>query len=384
MNATLDPTRAATTPAAAAVAAAGSAGGRAAGHAAGGAAAAPLASAEPLASGWSLARVVALRDLSPTVREFTLQPEGGTRAWTVGSHLRVQVRHADGRRDERRYSLVGLPPPATAPLAERAHYRIAVKRADPSRGGSAFMWRLQAGDTLGLQHPRNHFELPLQATETLLIAGGIGITPIFGMALRLAQRGAKLRLCYAARSDEELVYGEELRAALGDRLVCFVDARGQRLDVAAEIAALHPQGQALVCGPVPLLHSVRSIWAASGRLPQRLRFETFGNSGAHPAQAFTVQVPRHGLSLTVPADRSLLEVLEDAGLAVLSECRRGECGLCALDVTACDSVIDHRDVFFSAAEQHSSKQLCACVSRACGGTLTVDTAYRPDAPPATA
>lgn len=361
MNATPDPSRIATSPGASA-----------------------SMGAELLAAGWTIARVIALRDLSPTVREFTLQPEGGARAWTVGSHLRVQILHADGRADERRYSLVGLPPVATAPLAERLHYRIAVKRADPSRGGSAFMWRLQVGDTLPLQHPRNHFELPLRAAPTLLIAGGIGITPIFGMALRLAQRSADLRLCYAARSEEELVYGEELRAALGGRLVCFVDARGQRLDVAAEIAALHPQGQALVCGPVPLLHTVRSVWAASGRLPQRLRFETFGNSGAHPAEAFTVQVPRHGLSLTVPADRSLLEVLEGAGLAVLSECRRGECGLCALDVTACDSPIDHRDVFFSAAEQMSSQQLCACVSRACGGTLTVDTAYRPDAPPATA
>jgi ferredoxin-NADP reductase len=394
MNATLDPARGAAlaTPAAspAIAVAAGQAG--AASGATGSAVAAGTAGVAgvtasgfpPLGAGWTLARVVALRDLSPTVREFRLQPEGGTRPWTVGSHLRVQVRHADGRGDERRYSLVGLPPAATAPAESGAHYRIAVKQADPSRGGSAFMWRLQVGDTLPLQHPSNHFELPMRAPQTLLIAGGIGITPILGMALRLAERRADVRLCYAARSEAELVFVEELRVALGDRLACFVDARGERLDVAAEVAALHPQGQALVCGPVPLLHAVRSVWAASGRLPQRLRFETFGNSGAHPTQAFTVDVPRHGLRLNVPADRSLLEVMEEAGLAVLADCRRGECGLCALDITGCDSVIDHRDVFLSAVEQQRSERLCACVSRACGGTLTVDTAYRPDSPPATA
>jgi ferredoxin-NADP reductase len=331
------------------------------------------------AADWTPATVVALRDLSPTVREIVLQPLGGARAWTVGAHLRVQFVHADdGRVDERRYSLVGLPEQSGG------RYRIAVKQALPSRGGSAFMWRLQVGDSLPLQHPRNHFELPLTAPQTLLIAGGIGITPIIGMALRLAARRADVVMRYAARSDEELVFGAELQAALGERLRTFRDSQGERLDLDAEIAALHPQGQLLVCGPVPLLHAVQAAWARAGRAPQRLRFETFGNTGARPAEAFSVSVPRHHLTVTVPANRSLLEVLELNGVQMLSDCRRGECGLCAIDVLAVDGEIDHRDVFFSADEKRSNQRLCACVSRVCGGGITVDSAYRPDAVPATA
>jgi vanillate O-demethylase ferredoxin subunit len=212
----------------------------------------------------------------------------------------------------------------------------------------------------------------------LLLAGGIGITPVFGMALALAARRADVRMVYAARSDEELVYRAELQAALGPRLATRVDARGERLDVEAEIAALPPQAQLLVCGPVPLLHAVQAAWAGAGRPPQRLRFETFGNSGRAAAEPFWVEVPRHGLRFVVPADRSLLEMLEAQGVACLAECLRGECGLCAVDVLKWQGQIDHRDVFFSAAEKQQNHRLCACVSRVVGGGVVIDSAWRPD------
>jgi ferredoxin-NADP reductase len=344
------------------------------------------------------ARVIALRDLSPTVREITLRPAAGaTLAWTVGSHLRVQVQLADGRVDTRRYSLVGLPQPG-------ADWRIAVKRVLPGRGGSAFMWRLAVGDAVAVDAPANHFELPPsplrsslasrradgatadespdERPQTLLLAAGIGITPLLGMALTLAARQASLHMCYAARTEAELVYADELRAALGARLQTFCSAQGQRVALEAEIAALHPQGQMLVCGPLGLLGEARAAWARAGRPPQRLRFETFGSSGARPAEAFRVEVPRHGLSLEVPADRSLLEVLDAHGVQVLHDCLRGECGLCAVDVLAVDGEIDHRDVFLSAAEKQAGRRLCACVSRVCGGGIVVDSAWRPDDGPA--
>lgn len=324
---------------------------------------------------WIDTQVQGLRELSPTVREFSLRASAGARPWTVGSHLRVQVLHGDGRRDgwreERRYSLLGLPGGDT--------YRIAVKRAEPSRGGSAFMWRLRVGDPISTQAPHNHFELPLGVPQTLLIAGGIGITPIYGMALALSARRADVALLYAVRDEGEAIFADELRAALGDRLHLFVNARGQRIDIDAEIAVLHPQGQLLVCGPVPLLHAVQAAWARSQRLPQRLRFETFGNTGALPTVAFRVEVPRHGVSVEVPPDRSLLEVLEAAGVPVLHDCKRGECGLCAVDILQCDGAIDHRDIFFSAQEKGRNQRLCTCVSRLSGGTVVLDSAYRPEA-----
>ena len=320
---------------------------------------------------WHRATVRRHRDITPTVREFELQPEGGVLPWSVGSHLNVQVM-VHGRADTRSYSLVGLPhDPAAGEV-----YRIAVKRAEQSRGGSRHMWSLEEGDELLVGEPNNHFELPLDAPQYLLLAGGIGITPIVGMARLLAQRGADVRMRYAAREAAELAFGDELRDALGSRLQAFIDAAGERIDLASEIAALHPHALLLVCGPLPLLDAVQAAWAAAGRPGANLRFETFGNSGAHANQAFRVTLPRHGVELEVPADRTLLDVLNDAGIETLYDCRRGECGLCTVDVISSSGTIDHRDVFFNAHEKQSNLRMCACVSRVNGGSVVIDSAYR--------
>jgi len=331
---------------------------------------------------WSIARVQRVTPLSPTVTELELVPDIGTDpaatagvpAWSPGSHLPVQVPLADGRIDQRHYSLVGP--------ADGRCWRIAVKRCEPSRGGSAHLSRLQVGDRLRHLPPHNHFELPTGDAPTLLLAGGIGITPLVGMALALAERGTPLRLAYAARNAAELVYADRLRATLGDALQTFDAAAGERLDLAAEISALPAEGLALVCGPLTLMQAVQAAWAQAGRPAERLRFETFGASGQAPAQAFRVMLPRHGLTLDVPADRSLLDVLTTAGVEVLSDCRRGECGLCALPVQQLPAgCIDHRDVFFTPQQRAEGAQLCACVSRVAGAgaTVVLDSAWRPDA-----
>lgn len=319
---------------------------------------------------WHPATVRAHRDLSPTVREFEIRPEGGVLPWTVGSHLNVQV-HIDDREETRSYSLVGLPGDAEV-------YRIAVKLAQPSRGGSRHMWSLETGAELAVGEPANHFELPLGAPQYLLIAGGIGITPLVGMAQMLQARGADVRMLYAARSTAEFALNDVLRASLGERLCTFADDAGQRIAFADEIAALHPNALLLMCGPLPMLDAVRAAWAQTSRPPANLRFETFGNSGAVANEAFWVRLPRHGLELRVPADRTLLDVLNDAGVDTLFDCRRGECGLCAVDVVEAHGRIDHRDVFFSAHEKQSNQRVCACVSRVSGGGLVLDSAYRPD------
>jgi ferredoxin-NADP reductase len=326
---------------------------------------------------WIETRLAAIRDLSPTVREITFVAPAAAPRWTAGSHLRVRVTLPDGRPGERRYSMVGLPRPD-------APWRIAVKRVPHSRGGSAFMWRLREGDAVALQAPANHFELPPLPRPTLLVAGGIGITPLLGMALALGRRGGAtdVRMAYAAHRAVDLVYAEELRAALGDRLVTYVGERGIRMDLDALIAALPPDGQLLACGPVRLLHALQQAWARAARMPQRLRFETFGTSGELPNEPFWVEVPRHGLRFTVGNDESLLDALEAHGVACLADCLRGECGLCAVDVIRVDGRIDHRDVYMTPEEQRENKRLCACVSRAAGGGVVLDSAWRPDAAPA--
>lgn len=320
---------------------------------------------------WQTARLAALRDLSPSVREFVLRPlDGAAIAWAPGAHLQVRVPVA-GREQTRSYSLVGLP--ADTPGA----YRIAVKRLDEGRGGSRAMWGLAEGDTLDLSAPQNHFPLDLDAPTSLLVAGGIGITPMVAMAQALARRGRAVRLLYAARQAEELAYAQTLRETPGVQLVTAVSGQGERLDLAGELAALPAGAPCYVCGPTGLLGELRALWARTGRPASGLRFETFGSGGQRPSQAFAVAVPRHGASLTVPAGESLLEALEAAGIEVMSDCRRGECGLCAMDVLAVEGEIDHRDVFLSEHEKQGNRRICACVSRVVG-RITLDSAWRPE------
>jgi ferredoxin-NADP reductase len=326
---------------------------------------------------WHRATVRAHRDLTPTVREFELVPDGKVMPWSVGAHINVAVQ-IDGADATRSYSLVGMP----ARSQTEGVYRIAVKRAQPGQGGSRFMWNLSLGDTLNISEPGNHFELTGNALNYLLIAGGIGITPMLGMAQSLAARGAKVQMRYAARSTAELAYLEELRTALGTDLQVFCGDAGQQIKLDEEIAALPHNAQLWMCGPLPLLDAARAAWARAGRAAADLRFETFGNSGQFETQAFWVEIPRHQLRLEVPAHRSLLSVLEQAGVQTLYECERGECGLCAMDVVSLSGTVDHRDVFFSAHEKLSNERLCACVSRmhrAGGGAQVVlDSAYRAD------
>lgn len=292
----------------------------------------------------------------------------------MGSHLNLRVQVA-GRDETRSYSLVGLP---DGPGADEV-YRIAVRRAEPGRGGSRWLWGLETGDELSIGEPNNHFEIGLNAPDTLLVAGGIGITPMLGMALLLARKGARLRMRYAARNAAELIYADALRNVLADRLRTFCSEAGERIDVAAEIAALPPGAQMALCGPLSLIDAAREAWARAGRPAAELRFETFGNSGQRATEAFWVELPRHGLRLQVPTERNLLDVLEEAGVQTLADCRRGECGLCAMDIVSVQGEVDHRDVFFSAEQKHANQRLCACVSRVSGGGVVLDSAFRPDA-----
>jgi ferredoxin-NADP reductase len=319
---------------------------------------------------WMPARIAATRDITPTVREILIRPDSGMAAGhEPGAHLQVQV--LAGRMQTRCYSLVGEP--------DGQAWRIAVKRMDDGRGGSLAMWRLAVGDRLLVSEPQSHFSLDLNAPAYLVVAGGIGITPLVFMAQRLAQLaqrgGADVRMLYGARSRDELAYLPELQAALGERVVAHVGAAP--IDFAAEIARLPVGAQLYTCGPVPMLEAVKRAWGEAGRPLADLRFETFGSSGRLPTQPFKLRVPRHGLDIEVPANTTLLEALDAAGVQTLWDCRRGECGLCAMDVLAVDGEIDHRDVFLSEHEKKANTRICACVSRAVG-TLTIDSSYRPD------
>ncbi len=319
---------------------------------------------------WIPATVAATRDLTSDVREFVLRPEGpSVSAFAAGSHVNVGVT-VDGRPETRSYSLVGEP--------DALGYRIAVRRAPDSRGGSRYMWSLKPGARLNITQPASQLQIDWSRPHYCLIAGGIGITPLIGAAQALARRNADFTLHYAVRSRHAAAYLESLAELLGNRLVLHVGDEGRRLDLDATFAAQPADALALFCGPMRMLDAARRAWDAAGRNLADLRYETFGSSGLLPTETFRVRVKGTGAEIVIPADRSMLDVLHEAGHEVMSDCGRGECGVCAIDVLDVEGEIDHRDVFFSDHQKQANARICACVSRA-RGVITVDTLRRPDA-----
>ena len=319
---------------------------------------------------WMQCTVAAVRDVTPTIREFVLLPDNvDITSAAIGSHIQVGMT-IGGRRDTRCYSLVGTFDPAA--------YRIAVRLAPDSRGGSRAMWQLAPGARLDVSNPTSLFEIDWRRKNYCLIAGGIGITPMLGIAAALARKPVDVAMHYAVRSRQDAAYLDELVTLLGDRLSVHAGDAGQRLDLDAIFASLPHGTMAIMCGPMRMLEAARKSWAASGRPASDLRFETFGSSGLLPTESFRVRVKDTGAESEVPQSRSMLAALNDAGFEVISDCQRGECGVCAIDVTAIDGEIDHRDVFFSDEQKHDNRKICPCVSRA-RGTVTVDTLYRRDA-----
>lgn len=318
---------------------------------------------------WTEATLTATRDLTPDIRLLEIAPADGALAWDPGSHIDLAV-DLNGRLDRRSYSLVGTADPAV--------YRIAVKRVTASRGGSSWLHGLSPGQRLQVSAPRNRFPLQHGAASYLLIAGGIGITPLLGMAEALLQRGADFRLLYAVRSRRDLAFADMLTTRLGDRLGLFVSDEANRMDLMREVATLPAHADIYFCGPSRMLAGLQDALDQLGRPPSSLRFETFGSGGLQPNESFWVKVPRLGIEIAVPENSTMLDALEAAGVEVMSECRRGECGLCAVDVVAVEGGIDHRDVFLSEQQKRENHRLCACVSRAVHGGLIIDTAWRAD------
>lgn len=316
---------------------------------------------------WRAACLCRTRDLTSDIRLFEVESSADFVPPAPGSHLAIAV-HVAERPEVRNYTLLGP--------CDDGVYRIAVKRLPDGRGGSLAMWRHEPGARLMISGPHNDFELVRNRPDYLLIAGGIGITPVYGMALALADAGLPFRLLYAARRRSDLALAEELRERVGTRIETFVSEAGERIDIAAAVAGLAHGGEAYVCGPIAMLEDAKRAWARSGRPTERLRFETFGNSGRHASAPFIVHIPRLGRDIAVRQNQTMLEALEESGVEMISDCRRGECGLCALPILSVEGIVDHRDVFFSDEERALCGKLCTCVSRVSGTSITIDTADR--------
>ncbi|MGM1017867.1 MAG: PDR/VanB family oxidoreductase [Actinomycetota bacterium] len=276
--------------------------------------------------------------------------------WEPGAHIDVQLI----TRHERQYSLCGDP-------ADTSSYRIAVRREDASRGGSHYIHNfLRAGSRVWARPPRNLFALA-DAPAYLLLAAGIGVTPILSMARHLAARDAEWRMTYLTRHREDIAFADEF-AALGDRATMHVSSEDGRLNLAELIAGIEPGTAVYACGPQGFIDALA---ATSTVLPDgsSIHVERFEPKPREhlPNTTFDVVCTRSDVTVQVPASRSMLEALQGAGVPVDGSCLRGVCGSCALNVL--DGTPEHRD---SLTADDESMTIYPCVSRAVSPTLTVD------------
>jgi len=313
---------------------------------------------------WESARVRRITPVAAGIRHILLDIPGNPPA-PPGAHVDVLVPASDGSRLVRSYSVVddGRTPEACG---------IAVRLDPRSRGGSAFMHGLRVGDGITVSRPVQGFELTPGRSRYMLLAAGIGITPMIGMAHSLKHSNAEYRLVYAGRTRTAMAFVDQLLDDHLGRVRIVAGDEDGRLDCATLVADLPDDTELYVCGPPALLAAVQYEWLRVSRPASLLRFETFGSGGTLPTLPFEIRVPRTGLRTTVPADSSALQALERAGGDVMFDCLRGECGLCAVPILAADGPIDHRDVFLSPRQKARGDEICLCVSRLAGGTLTVD------------
>lgn len=289
---------------------------------------------------------------------------GALPSFSAGSHIDVHLPNGLIRQ----YSLCNHPD-------ESHRYRIGVLKDPASRGGSMAVHGLAEGATLQISEPRNLFSLVHEAKRSILFAGGIGITPILCMAERLARIGADFELHYCARSAARAAFVEQMRSSsFSDKVrFHFDDGEGAgRLDAAAVLATWDADTHLYVCGPGGFMEHVLGTARELGWAEANLHREYFA---AEPVDhendgSFDVQLSSSGQVFQVPADKSVVAVLEEAGIVIPVSCEQGICGTCLTRVL--DGEPDHRDMFLTEQEQAANDQFTPCCSRSKSARLVLD------------
>lgn len=305
-------------------------------------------------------QVVAIEDAADGVRVLRLaSPDGADLpGWEPGAHLEFLL-PGDIRRQ---YSLCG-------PRTTRAEWTIGVLRDRPSRGGSAYMHeQVDVGQMLTVTGIRNLFPL-VSADEYIFVAGGIGITPLMPMIESADTAGIRWRLHYGGRRKESMAFLERL-AGYDDRVVVSPEDECGLLDLRAALAAARPGTLVYACGPEPLLVALQE---RSAEAELELHVERFAAAApAAPAEStgFEIELAQTGVTKQVPADQSIVDVLDETGIAILTSCREGVCGTCETKVL--DGVPDHRDSILSEEERRNGETMMVCVSRSLSPRLVLD------------
>lgn len=324
--------------------------------------------------------VAARTPLAEGIALFELRrPDGAALPpFEAGSHIELQLQH-EGRSVARPYSLCNAP-------GETHRWQIAVLRVPESRGGSAAVHdTLQPGTRLRAKPPRNLFPLQPGAQHSLLLAGGIGITPLLAMAEVLHAAGRPFTLHHATRHAARTPFVERLALAPWHHQVRrhFDDGvPAQRLDIAAVLAAsasAAADAQLYVCGPQGFMDAVLKAARAQGWPEDRLHWESFGAepappaitpAGSPPARPFTLVLAQSGITVKVPSDSSAAAAILAAGVFLPTSCERGVCGTCLTPVL--QGRPEHHDQYLTPEEQAAGDQFTPCCSRALDEQLVID------------
>ena len=282
----------------------------------------------------------------------------------AGSHIDVHLPNGLVRQ----YSLCNS-------AAERHRYRIAVLREPTSRGGSAAVHDLvKEGDVLTISAPRNHFALH-DAPRSLLLAGGIGVTPILCMAQRLATWGADFEMHYCTRSAARTAFRDEIAAsAFADKVHLHHDdgAEAQKLRVAELLKTPEPGTQIYVCGPGGFIDHVVNTAKANGWPAQQIHLEYFAAAAQDTSgdQPFEVKLTSSGQTYRIPKDQTIVQALRAEGVEIMVSCEQGVCGTCITRVL--EGVPDHRDCYLTDDERAANDQFTPCCSRSKTPLLVLD------------
>jgi ferredoxin-NADP reductase len=283
--------------------------------------------------------------------------------FSAGAHTVVTMR--DGAKTIKNpYSLMG-------PLNDTSGYEISVLKTNNSHGGSLFVHeKLYEGAFVTLSHPSNLFSIDLRARKHLLIAGGIGITPIMAMAEQLSQIGAPFELHYSTRTPSSGAYVETLKQRYGRKLHHYQTVSAQRIDL-TNLLGQQPLGTHLyVCGPDAMIEDVLRLAQEAGWPSQHVHAEHF--TAPRGGLPFDVDLTKSARTVRVKEDESILQALESAGLEPPYLCRGGACGQCETAVASCDGSILHYDHYLTDEEKQAGNKIMICVSRIKGSRITLD------------
>ena len=310
-------------------------------------------------------QIAAVRSAADDIVDIELVPLAGSQLprFEAGSHIDVQV--APGL--VRQYSLHNSP-------EETHRYCIAVLKDPSSRGGSAAVHRdFHAGNVISIAAPRNNFRLEETAEETILIAGGIGITPLLSMAEVEARRGKRFALHYFARSENRAAFVERLSSlplGASTRFHFGTDVPKVIETLKTILGKRKAASHVYICGPEGFIDTVRETALAEGMDSSQVHVEHFGAAISIEGGMFTVVARRSGIEVVVGETQTIAECLAAQGIAVPLSCEQGVCGTCLTPVI--EGTPDHRDLYLSNSEKAANNAITVCCSRSCTPRLVLD------------